>query len=258
MSVTSAWWKTVAGLSLTVISAGVVLANDPPSPTYDLSPTPSSPQGIPVSSTSATCDAYASPVESTYATGAHWTRINSRRWERKRRLQDKCLGYPEEFCEQPLGAALYSQMSAQAANGMAAKLVLYHYDFVDGSPNLKVYGHERLAKHIASMNFNAFPLLIEPTPDEPELADARRVAVQQAMLQMQASVDVNRVIVGIPTPVALPGRQAQLLDINLMRDTRNGGTSNLAPGSFRAGGSFQGAGFGGGNYGNLGMGGTQR
>ena len=73
----------------------------------------------------------------------------------KRRLQECALGYPEEFNEWPLGSSLYAHGRTQVANGNAARMVFYHYDFVEGSPQLNVRGRDKLveARQVAPREF---------------------------------------------------------------------------------------------------------
>ena len=54
----------------------------------------------------------------------------------KRSLQECALGFPEEFNEWPLGSALYAHGRTEVANGDAARMVFYHYDFVEGTGQL--------------------------------------------------------------------------------------------------------------------------
>lgn len=229
---THKWRETAAGLAFAALVAGTSAAQELPSPSYGFSPVPAV--------APAACQQPNDTCYATYSGGSFWDRYHQRKWEKKRRKQDAFLGYPEEFCEQPLGMALYSQLNTQIANGIAAKQVLYHFDFVDGGSQLNWKGRQQLAKHAATMNGNAYPLVIEQSIDQPELDEARRLAVQQSVTLSQYPISVDRIVVGIPTAVALTGQQAAGLNANLQRDTRAGGVSNLAPGSFRAGGAIGG------------------
>lgn len=239
--------KTAAGLVLAVSAAGTASSQDVPAPApaptglYGFSPVPVT-TPVPEPQTAAAAAECQPSMEYGQRPATFWERFHYRRWEKKRCAQERWLGYPEEFCEQPLGTALYGQMNTQIANGVAAKLVLYQFDFVQGSDQLNLKGKERLARHLTSMSANFYPLLIEPTPDSPGLDESRRLNVQRTIGQLQTPVVADRVVVGAPIPAGLPGRHGLLLDANFMRDTRNGGTTNLAPGSFRAGGSIQGSG----------------
>lgn len=256
MSRLTTWRNVAAAAGFSVAVIGSVYAEDAP-PLIGFTPIASVPTEVPPPAPSPIANN--TNCQQSLDNGrpaTWWERMQLRKWEKKRRMQESCLGYPEEFCEQPLGVALYSQLETQVANGIAAKLVLYHFDFLDGSPQLNSKGVERLARHVAVMNRNVFPLVIEHTPETPGLDEARRITVQQAISQMQAPIAPERVIVGLPSPTGLSGKQAVILEANLLRDTRTGGTTNLAPGSFRAGGSIQGGsggtGASGGSYGSTG------
>ena len=99
------------------------------------------------------------------------------RWHRtqcKQYLQEHFLGYAEEFNEWPLGESLYAHFRSQAANGMAARMVFYHYDFEEGTSRLNVRGRDKLAAVAASLPTTFFPVVIEHTPKEPGLDQSRR------------------------------------------------------------------------------------
>lgn len=257
MSSSPAWRTTAAAVAFSLTVAGAAHAEDVPSSQYGFAPiaTQSPVASLPPFSPAAATVDCQQPVDNGRP-ATWWERMHLRKWERKRRMQECFVGYPEEFCEQPLGVALYGQMDTQIANGAAAKLVLYNFDFVDGSPLLNPKGVERLSRHVEVMMRCPCPLVIEQTPETPGLAESRSLAVQRSIAQLQAPIASDRVIVGQPIPFGLSGRQAVILDANLLRDTRAGGTTNLAPGSFRAGGSIQGfsGGGGGGSYGSTGLG----
>lgn len=230
------WREMAAGLTFAALVAGTSTAQEPPSPSYGFSPVPAA--TVPLATAHTQCNGSCQTTSN--GGGSIWERYQQRKWEKKRRKQDAYLGYPEEFCEQPLGMALYGHLNTQIANGVAAKLALYEFDFVEGGSQLNWKGRQQLAKHAAAMNGNMYHLVIEQTPGQPELDEARRVAVQQTLAQSQYPISFDRVVVGIPTAVALPGQQATGLNANLLRDTQAGGVSNLAPGKFSAGGTIGG------------------
>jgi hypothetical protein len=60
------------------------------------------------------------------------------------------------------------------ANGEAARMVLYRYDFEDGSPMLNARGLDELARIAALLPQNFYPLVVERTPCDPGLAEARK------------------------------------------------------------------------------------
>src|SRR5262245_5606768 len=59
-----------------------------------------------------------SPGNSSCSNGRLSLRERFRAW--KLRKQESCLGYPEEFNERPLGAAIHDTFDKQRANGEAA------------------------------------------------------------------------------------------------------------------------------------------
>jgi hypothetical protein len=94
------------------------------------------------------------------------------RWHRtqcKRLLQEHLLGYAEEFNEWPLGACVDAQARTQATNGLAARMVFYHYDFEEGTSQLNVRGRDKLAAVAATLPTTFLPVVVERTPRAPGL-----------------------------------------------------------------------------------------
>lgn len=151
----------------------------------------------------------------------HWHRI-------KARAQERYWGYPEEFEEPPLGMSLEANLDAQRLNGDAARMVLYDYDFVPDSDQLKWRGKQRLVKIARMLPENFLPVIIEPAPgmryDTPagplyvrrnrwdlspldkeqldgrldELDQARRATVLRELTKLPFPVPEERVIVVSP------------------------------------------------------------
>ena len=140
-----------------------------------------------------------------------------------RRLQAKFFGYPEEYAPRPLGAALYDHGRAMVAQGAAARLVLFRYDFVDGTSQLNDRGRDQLVKAAAQLAVSPYPLIIERTPDDPALADARRYAVLAALAGGPTPVPSGRVLVGLPSPNGLSGADAQIIGANALNRTQQYG-----------------------------------
>lgn len=154
-------------------------------------------------------------------------------WDRVRyRLQDWCLGFPEEFRSPPLGAFLYEHFKTEVANGDAARMVLYQYDFVDGSDVLNHHGQEKLARIAALLPTNFFPVVIEALPCAPGLAEARRVVVLNLLACGPFPIPPERVVIGPPIAAGLSGREAELVYQNLLIQTqRQGVLAGLGGGS---------------------------
>ncbi len=122
------------------------------------------------------------------------------RWHRtqcKRHLQEHFLGYAEEFNEWPLGEALYAHGRTQAANGLAARMVFYQCDFVDGTSQLNVRGRDKLATVAATLPTTFFPVVIERTPTVPGLDQSRQSpALLTELAQAKFPVPAERVVIG--------------------------------------------------------------
>jgi hypothetical protein len=152
----------------------------------------------------------------------------------KRRLQEKFLGFPEEFVRPPLGSALYATMQTQVNNGTATRMTLYDYDFVPGSGQLSLKGRDQLAKIAAQLPGTFYPVVIERIPADPALEQARRLAVIAELGRGPFAVPAERVIVGMPQAVGLRGVEADLIGQGLLMRTAAGGPP-LGSGAFAGG-----------------------
>jgi hypothetical protein len=161
-------------------------------------------------------------------------------WRRlKESLQPHFLGYPGEFESPPLGHFVYLHAKTQVANGDAARMVLYHYDF-DGT-QINTRGQYQLEKIAAMLPRNFFPIVIEATPNAPGRDEARRVAVLQALGRSSFPVPPERVVVGRPIAGGLRGVEAERIYKNLISQTESkGGTGVTGITGFTAGGGVGG------------------
>jgi hypothetical protein len=139
-------------------------------------------------------------------------RRHGRLFRLKLRLQESYWGYPEEFCELPLGARLYAHLNTQVANGMAAQMVLYRYDFCDGIWNdaakLNQHGRKRLKQMVRMLQCDLHPILVEDIPEEPGLSAARRDHVLKSIAELGFTVPEEWVVVGEPQSAGLSGEEA--------------------------------------------------
>jgi hypothetical protein len=124
----------------------------------------------------------------------------------------------------PLGEAMYDNMRVQEANGEAARMVLYRYDFVTCGTDLNLRGHDQLVKIAALLSRNSFPLVIERTPENPALAEARRLVVLNELAHGPFPVPPERVVIGLPLANGLRGIESVLIYDNLLRQTQTEGT----------------------------------
>jgi len=159
-------------------------------------------------------------------------RFGSPCWERvKACLQESHWGYPEEFEERPFGSCVCAHLKTQVANGLAAQMVLYQYDFCDqtfGDPQrLNPRGLEQLKKIVCLMQANSCPLIIEPAPCNPDLDVARRAYVLELLRASACEVPESRVMVCKPEG-GLRGEEAFDIDENMLRQTRTAAGSTFS------------------------------
>jgi hypothetical protein len=187
---------------------------------------------------------------------------------RKCKCQDHWWGYPEEFEESPLGASLRAQATTMVANGQAAQMMLYEYDFVEGQPHLNLRGLDQLVKMAHLLAINPAPLVIERTPCYPGLAEARRVAILNELSHGNCPVPPERVVIGPSLTRGLTGPEADLEYRNFLFRVRQESarpivlpTVGFGLGAAIIGGSANapsgGPGVGGGLGGPGGLGGTE-
>ena len=157
------------------------------------------------------------------------------RWHEKCALwkaeqQYKWWGYPEEFEELPLGMHLEAARNVQIAKGQAARMVLYDYDFVEGSDKLNSRGQRQLYKIGTLMACNGSPIIVEWGQDTPKLDQARRLMVMGMLSSNGFAVSPERVQVGSPLAVGLRGVEATIIQQRQLSNTSSGGV-NAAVGS---------------------------
>jgi hypothetical protein len=140
-----------------------------------------------------------------------------------RRVQGRLLGYPEEYEPRPLGSSLYEHGKIMVANGAAARLVLYQYDFLDGTSELNQRGIDQLAKFTLQLAASPFPLMVERTPADPTLAERRRYAVLAKLAASPCPLPSDRVLVGVPIPNGMSGLDAYIIGNNSLSRTQNYG-----------------------------------
>jgi hypothetical protein len=162
------------------------------------------------------------------------------RWHRsqcKRHLQEKLLGFPEEFNEWPLGEAAYAHGRTQVANGLAARMVFHLCDFVDGSSQLNYRGRDKLATIAAALPTTFFPVVVERTPNRPELDAARRELVLAELARGGFPVVAERVVVGPRIAYGMAGYEAYTaIYPSQIRDLAAGGALGGSGGGFVGGG----------------------
>jgi hypothetical protein len=180
-----------------------------------------------------------------------WERWRAGRDQHHVSLQGKMWGYPEEFEAPPLGHFVKSHFRTMVANGEIAQMVLYRYDFVEGQEFLNLHGRDQLVKIANAVSTIHAPIIIERTPDCPQLAEMRRHAVLNVLLQNGVPVTPERIVIGVPIPNGLSGVEAALLEGRSLENMRIQSTPIPAVGS--SGGAF-GSSIGGSSSGGAGGG----
>ena len=89
-------------------------------------------------------------------------------------VHEHFIGNPEEFIEPPLGFYLYENINMMKAGADPHQFTLYTSDFVPGGDRLTLAGTKRLNNMARRLPKWMGPMLIEWTPDEPELAEAQQ------------------------------------------------------------------------------------
>jgi hypothetical protein len=250
-------WQMAAGLLLTAAGGGVAVAQEPPRidlvSDVEVLPTPRNP--VPLAPPVA--PGMAQPAEGTCMGGCSgWGGHGWFSWwpAWKEHVQHAFLGEPKEWQYPPLGHWVYVGNRTQVSNGEAARMVLYNFDFCDGGDTLNVRGKDKLAQIAAMMCRNPYPLVIERTPYDIRLGEARRVAVLNELAQCGLPIPRERVVVAAPIANGLNSLEAPIIGSNLLRQTtQQGATFGMGiTGGFSTGG-LSGGGTGGGG---AGVGGT--
>ena len=145
-------------------------------------------------------------------------------------LQECFIGLPQEFKARPFGQALQQTYNAHVGNGIAARTVLYNYDFVQNCPDLNQHGKDQLAKICGLLARSPCPLVIERTPWDPRLALARREAVLRELATGPLAVAPERVVIGPPSAIGISGVESDLVYRNLLQTTTSQGMIGGAAG----------------------------
>ena len=99
------------------------------------------------------------------------------KYEVRPRWQHKFLGYPEEFCEPPLGMFLTAHTDAIIRSGKQSDLVLFQRDFLTNSVELNSSGVRKLNRAAEQFSQTSGTIVIEAVPGQSPLEERRRVAI---------------------------------------------------------------------------------
>jgi hypothetical protein len=154
------------------------------------------------------------------------------RWQKFKGHLWYCLGLEPELQSEPLGASVDATYRNHVANGIAAGLVLYRYDFVDNTANLNTRGQDQVARIAALLAHNGYVVIVERLPSNPKLAEARRLAVLNQLLRSGIRLPPERVVIGAPIANGLRGVEAEVIYQNLLSQTHERGLVTGAASGF--------------------------
>lgn len=113
--------------------------------------------------------------------------------------EDKFIGYPATFVEPPLGVFAAEQFAVQVGKADWHRFMLYNTDFLPGTNVLSPVGASRFNIMVKRACAWPGPITIEWTPDQPTVAEARRLAVAAMLKQAGQPIVAERVVIG-PSP----------------------------------------------------------
>ena len=114
-------------------------------------------------------------------------------------LQDKFIGYPRAFIEPPLGSYVNRQFAIQVSKADTHRFTLYRTDFLPGTDQFSPIGASRFNLMYGRLPAWPGPIFVEWTPDQPELAEARRQAILETLAAAGSPMPAERVVIG-PSP----------------------------------------------------------
>jgi hypothetical protein len=112
------------------------------------------------------------------------------------RIHHHWIGHPRYFAEPPFGASLYETMGRQKAKGDVHTFTLYRSDFLAGSTQLSPGGARRLSFLASRLGGWRGPIVVEWTPETPEIGLGRREIVLAALNGASFGISPERVLVG--------------------------------------------------------------
>jgi hypothetical protein len=161
-----------------------------------------------------------------------------------KRLNDTFIGRHDMFYEPPPGYFARNTFGMMKAKADPHRFTLYRTDFLPGTTRLSPPGATRFNLIANRLPGWLGPVVIEWSPDEPGLAEARRNAVLATLASTGQPVVPERVIIGpSPYPGTLGTDAANYYNVMITRDLAAPSGLLLSPNSA---GTFGGAGGAGG------------
>lgn len=144
------------------------------------------------------------------------------RWrtQTRPRWQKQFLGYPEEFCEPPLGLFLTAHTDAMITSGIQSNMTLFQCDFLTNSDRLNSSGFRKLNRIADMLSPETATIVVEETPQQPELAEYRRATVSTWFANNGYVMSSEQIVVSPLIPGGLNSR-----DIDAIRSRFDSSTS---------------------------------
>jgi hypothetical protein len=145
-------------------------------------------------------------------------------------LQDNFVGYPSEFIEPPVGFYVHENYAMMRAKANIHRFTLYRSDFLDGTSRFSPNGASRFNIMAKRLRGWLGPVVIEWSPDQPGLAEARRTAIVSLLQGSGLNVIPERVVIGpSPYPGELGQDAAQNFPIMISRDAQAPTSYSVTP-----------------------------
>lgn len=136
-----------------------------------------------------------------------------------RALQANAIGYPKYFDEPPPGYFIHNHYQAMKANANTHRFMVYRSDFLPGTSAFSPVGAARFNLMASRIGQWQGPVMIEWSPDEPGMAEARRAAVVAVFQRARLPITADRVVIGPPPfPGGLGTDAANNYSIMILRD----------------------------------------
>jgi hypothetical protein len=162
-----------------------------------------------------------------------------------KRLHDGFIGRHDMFYEPPPGYYARNNFGVMKAKADPHRFTLYRTDFLPGTTRLSPAGATRFNLIASRLPGWLGPLIVEWSPDEPGLAEARRSSVLATLAAVGQPVIPERVVIG---PSIYPGTlgtdAANYYNVMITRDNAAPSALTLSPVTNSA--LFSGGGGGGG------------
>ncbi len=158
-----------------------------------------------------------------------------------RLLHEHYIGRPDMFYEPPPGYFVRNTFGVMKAKADPHRFMLYRTDFLPGTTRLSPLGAMRFNLMASRLPGWLGPVVVEWSPDEPGMAEARRQAVIATLAATGQPVIPERVVIGpSPFPGTLGTDGGNYYNIMITRDTQAPSSYSLSPSlsgvSFSAGG----------------------